>query len=124
MNKLRAPVCKYRVKFSAFVCAFAMLSLLSAPGRAQKNAPAPELLPTGQAITPTAAPLSRFQTLKPGLAGYPNHEVGYAVSTAVGPDDGTLLVLTSGYTEVRDKKGVKDKSASMEFIFVFDITKG
>ena len=105
------------------VCA-CVLALFPGVACAQKTASAPELLPTGQAISPTAAPLSRFQTLKPGLAGYPNHEVGFAVATAISPDGATLLVLTSGYTEVRDKKGVKDKSASMEFIFVFDITKG
>jgi YVTN family beta-propeller protein len=110
-------------RFVILACACA-LALLSVTVRAQKNVSAPELLPTGQAITPTAAPLSRFQTLKPGLTGYPNHEVGFAVATAISPDGATLLVLTSGYTEVRDKKGVKDKSASMEFIFVFDITKG
>jgi YVTN family beta-propeller protein len=109
-------------RFVILVCASA-LAILSATVRAQKNTSGPALLPTGQAITPTAAPLSRFQTLKPGLAGYPNHEVGFAVATAISPDGTTLLVLTSGYTEVRDKKGVKDKNASMEFIFVFDIAK-
>ena len=117
----REPVYKNRFVILACACALALF-----PGVvcAQKTASAPELLPTGQAITPTAAPLSRFQTLKPGLAGYPNHEVGFAVATAISPDGATLLVLTSGYTEVRDKKGVKDKNASMEFIFVFDIAKG
>src|SRR5580698_5473831 len=119
MNIFRGPVYKNRVAILACACAFAFLPAIA---RAQKNASAPELLPTGQAITPTAAPLSRFQTLKPGLAGFPNHEVGYAVSTAISPNGKTLLVLTSGYTEVRDKKGVKDKNASMEFIFVFDIS--
>ncbi len=58
------------------------------------------------------------------MKGYPNYEVGYAVSTAVSPDGGTLLVLTSGHTQVNDAKGQKDKNASMEFIFVFDITRG
>src|SRR5882724_6237237 len=113
-------------KYVIAVCAslIALVFVHSTTIRAQKKEPAPELLPTGQAITSIAAPLSRFQSLKPGVAGYPNHEVGYAVSTAVSPDGGTLLVLTSGYTEVRDAKGVKDKKASMEFIFVFDITKG
>jgi YVTN family beta-propeller protein len=117
----RGPV--YKNRFVILVCACA-LAVFPGTARSQKNMSAPELLPTGQAIAPTAAPLSRFQTLKPGLAGYPNHEVGFAVATAISPDGATLLVLTSGYTEVRDKKGVKDKSASMEFIFIFDITKG
>jgi YVTN family beta-propeller protein len=105
-------------------CVIGAIIASAAIVHAQKNGNSPELLPTGQAITPAAAPLSKFQSLKPGLAGYPNREVGYAVSTAVSPDGSTLLVLTSGYTEVRDAKGVRDKTASMEFIFVFDITKG
>jgi YVTN family beta-propeller protein len=120
MKIFRGPVYKNRFVVLVCTCAFAFL-----PGiiQAQKKEPAPELLPTGQAITPTAAPNSRFQTLKPGIAGFPNHEVGYAVATAISPDGATLLVLTSGYTGVNDAKGVKDKNASMEFIFVFDITK-
>ncbi len=122
MNKQNSQRPGKRIVILAAACA--VVALLSAQVRAQDKARAPELLPTGQAITPTATPGAHFQTLKPGLAGYPNHEVGYAVSTAVSPDGGTLLVLTSGYTAVNDAKGVKDKNASMEFIFVFDITKG
>jgi YVTN family beta-propeller protein len=122
MNAFREPA--YKNRFLIPTCMLVALTFFLLPAHAQKPAPAPELLPTGQAITPTAAPNSHFQTLKPGLAGYPNHEVGYAVATAISPDGGTLLVLTSGYTEVRDKKGVKDKNASEEFIFVFDITRG
>lgn len=121
MNIFKDPVYKSRFAVLTCACAFTFLPSIA---QAQRTASATELLPTGQAITPTAAPLSRFQTLKPGLTGYPNHEVGFAVATAISPDGTTLLVLTSGYTEVRDKKGVKDKNASMEFIFVFDITKG
>jgi DNA-binding beta-propeller fold protein YncE len=124
MNKLSLKRALNRSALAFLGCMFVMLIPHPTIVRAQKKQPASDLLPTGQSITPTAAPLSRFQTLKPGLAGYPNHEVGYAVSTAVSPDGGTLLVLTSGFTEVRDAKGVKDKKASMEFIFVFDITNG
>ena len=84
----------------------------------------PEFLPTGQTITPMAAPGARFQTLKPGVASSPGREMGYAVSTAVSPDGNTLLVLTSGFREWYDAKGVRDRAASNEFVFVFDITKG
>src|SRR5579864_8709394 len=124
MNDFRAPSYRHRMMICACACVLAILIFLAAPGCPQKKESAPELLPTGQAITPTAAPFSRFQTLKPGVKGYPNYEVGYAVSTAISPDGGTLLVLTSGHTQVNDAKGQKDKNASMEFIFVFDITKG
>ncbi len=113
MNIFRGPGYKNRFVILLCVCVYA---LFPAVIHGQKKEPLPQLLPTGQAITPTATMNSRFQTLKPGLAGFPNHEVGYAVSTAISPNGKTLLVLTSGYTEVRDKKGVKDKNASMEFI--------
>ncbi len=81
----------------------------------------PEYLPTGQAITPMAAPGARFQTLKPTQGG---RETGYAVSTAVSPDGNTLLVLTSGYRSWNDAKGVRDRAASTEFVFIFNIVKG
>jgi len=122
MKVFRAP--GYQTRMMHRACALTLLIIFSAPGRAQKKESSPELLPTGQAITPTAAPLSRFQTLKPGVPGFPNYEMGYAVSTAVSPDGATLLVLTSGHTQMNDAKGQKDKNASMEFIFVFDIAKG
>jgi DNA-binding beta-propeller fold protein YncE len=123
MNILKVLRGENRFGIVTRAAAVVALVLLAITARAQKSTSASELLPTGQAITPTAPPLSRFQTLKPGLPGYPNHEVGYAVSTAISPDGGTLLVLTSGYTGVNDAKGVKEKNASMEFIFIFDITK-
>src|SRR5579863_4805566 len=83
----------------------------------------PESLPTGAAITPLADPGAKFQRLKPGLPSSPGREMGYAVSTAVSPDGNTLLVLTSGFREWYDAKGVRDRAASNEFVFVFDITK-
>src|ERR1700722_20196562 len=102
MKVFRVPV--YQLRMMICAGALAMLIIFSATGRAQKKESSPELLPTGQAITPTAAPLSHFQTLKPGVKGFPNYEVGYAVSTAISPDGGTLLVLTSGHTQVNDAK--------------------
>ena len=101
-------------------------AILAWPSRtaAQQKSPASESLPTGQAITPMAVPGAQFQTLKPGVAGYKDREVGYAVSNAVSPDGNTLLVLTSGYNQVYDSRGVRDPAASSEFVFVFDISNG
>lgn len=119
MNVFRGPVYKNRFVILACACVLAFLPVII---HAQKKEPAAELLPSGQAITPAAAPNSRFQTLRPGIAGFPNHEVGYAVSTAISQNGKTLLVLTSGYTQVNDAKGAKDKNASVEFVFIFDIS--
>jgi hypothetical protein len=54
-------------------------------------------LPTGQLLSPTAAPGSTFAPLNPELPGLPSYTAGQAVTTAVSPDGRTLLVLTSGY---------------------------
>jgi DNA-binding beta-propeller fold protein YncE len=84
------------------------------------------LVPSGQSITPTAAPGSVFQDLNPGLANYPNYRAGQAIKTALSPDGTTLLVLTSGYNNVNFSSGpnlgYQDNSASTEYVFVYDVT--
>jgi YVTN family beta-propeller protein len=54
------------------------------------------LLPTGQVLTPTAAPGSTIQVLSTGLRDDGNADAAQAV-TALSPDGKTLLVLTSGW---------------------------
>src|SRR5215831_12145 len=83
---------------------------------------AQEVVPTGKAITPTAAPGSTFHTLNPGLAQFPNFVVGQAVTTAVSPNGKTLLILTSGFNLNNDTNGNQVNSASTEYVFVFDIS--
>ena len=53
------------------------------------------LLPTGQILTPTAAPGSTIQVLSTGLREDGNADAAEAVNTALSPDGKTLLVLTS-----------------------------
>src|SRR5215472_2998728 len=55
------------------------------------------ILPTGQVITPTAAPGSSIQVLSTGLRADGNADAAEAVTTALSPDRKTLLVLTSGW---------------------------
>jgi DNA-binding beta-propeller fold protein YncE len=94
------------------------------PVPAPRPAAAPELLPTGQSITPTAAPGSSFLMLKPDVPGRKNRFADDAVSTAVSPDGNTLLVLTSGYYLWNNSAGRADQAASTEYVLVFDISKG
>jgi YVTN family beta-propeller protein len=89
------------------------------------------LLPTGDYVTPTAAPGSTFTSLKPGLApDFPNYEVDHATSTAVSPDGKTLLVLTSGYNllvylaDAGANEGYGIPADTGEYVFVFDISSG
>src|SRR3984885_12970575 len=61
------------------------------------------LLPTGQFITPTAAPGSTIQALATGLRADGNADASEAVNTALSPDGRTLLVLTSGWNKGNDE---------------------
>jgi DNA-binding beta-propeller fold protein YncE len=83
-----------------------------------------EMLPTGQGITPNAATGAQFQDLDPGLAAYPEHRAGMAVTTVASHDGKTLLILTSGFNKIALPSGMPDPAASNEYVFVFDIAKG
>jgi YVTN family beta-propeller protein len=61
------------------------------------------LLPTGQFITPTAAPGSSIQVLATGLRADGNADASDAVNSALSPDGKTLLVLTSGWNRNNKK---------------------
>jgi DNA-binding beta-propeller fold protein YncE len=106
-----------------FICCGA-LAVAQQKTPAPQPAAAPEWLPTGQAITPTAAPGSLFQILKPEIPGRKNRYADDAVSTAVSPDGSTLLVLTSGYYLWNNSAGRADHAASTEYVLVFDISQG
>lgn len=84
----------------------------------------PVAIPTGQRITPLAAPGAVFTQLNPGLADLPNFTAGQAVTSAVSPNGKTLLVLTSGYNLNLDSNGNAIANASTEYVFVFDISSG
>src|SRR5580765_4479028 len=81
-------------------------------------------LPTGQTITPLAAPGSRFDPLALDLPTIGHAVAGQAVTTAITADGTTLFVLTSGYNLWRDKSGAKILDASTEHLFIYDITGG
>jgi YVTN family beta-propeller protein len=77
-------------------------------------------LPTGQFITPTAAPGSTFNLLNPGLTAFPHFTANGAVKTAVSPDGGTLLVLTSGYNLLSNAAGATVQGS--QYLFVYNIS--
>ncbi|MBD0389040.1 MAG: beta-propeller fold lactonase family protein, partial [Nostoc sp. C3-bin3] len=99
------------------------------------------LLPTGQIITPAAAPGSTFARLATGLRTDTNADAAEAVTTALSPDGKTLLVLTSGYNQnfknentgadltypVLDPltgKPSATRTPKAEWVFVFDVSSG
>ena len=82
------------------------------------------LTPTGQRITPIAAPHSQFVALSPGLADFPQFTAGQAISLTLSPDKKTLLALTSGYNRNNDAAGKTVQSASNEYVFVYGLETG
>jgi DNA-binding beta-propeller fold protein YncE len=85
--------------------------------------PASELLPTGVSITPLAARGTRFQPLNPDLPDRPGFTVDHPITTALSPDGGTLLILTSGFNRNFDPKGRAILDQSTEYVFVYDVRR-
>ncbi|MBK9966002.1 MAG: hypothetical protein IPP07_14280 [Holophagales bacterium] len=81
-----------------------------------------------QAITPLAAPGSRFQPMNPGLADFPAWLAQDAAHCVVSPDQKTLAVLTSGYNRVFFPYGTNanamNTADSTEYVFLYDISSG
>lgn len=88
--------------------------------------------PPGLYITPTALDQAVQQVLNPGLANYPNFVAGEAVKAVVSPDGKSLAILTAGmnslyYPNVGEPStnpniGQVDKTASTQFLFLYDIS--
>ena len=66
---------------------------------------AAEVTPTGQELTPTAAPGAVFQPLNPDLPNLPAYTAGQASNLALSPDGRTLLILTTGYNRTNAPNG-------------------
>jgi DNA-binding beta-propeller fold protein YncE len=78
--------------------------------------------PTGQTLTPNAAPGALFQPLNPGLAHWPGFLAGQASAIALSPDGKSLLILTSGFNRMAGPDGKGDAEASNEYVFVYDVS--
>jgi YVTN family beta-propeller protein len=88
--------------------------------------------PPGLFITPMALPHAAQQLLNPDLINYPNFVAGEAVKAVVSPDGKTLAILTAGmnslyFPNVGEPStnpliGTIDKTASTQFLFLYDIS--
>ena len=92
--------------------------------RAASSKPRPPIAPSGIRLTPTAAAGAAFVRLNPGLRDFPHYLAGQAVTTATSPDGDTLLILTSGYNQLRDRAAKVIAADSEEYVFVYDIGHG
>jgi YVTN family beta-propeller protein len=102
------------------------LTILAVAGlaNAQRNNDGDQKSPTppGLYITPTALANAVQQPLNPGLINYPNFVAGEAVKAVVSPDGKTLAILTAGMNSLYDTSGNVDKTASTQFLFLYDIS--
>ena len=101
---------------------FLTAAVLLVAGAAAAAPPAGQFIPTGQRITPRAAPGAIFQPLNPGLAALPGFTAGQASATALSPDRKTLLILTSGFNRNSGPDGKRVPELSNEYVFVYDVT--
>jgi DNA-binding beta-propeller fold protein YncE len=77
---------------------------------------------TAKSITPTAARGALFQELNPGVEMAPERRAGYAGALARSPNGKLLAIQTSGFPAYFDVGGKLLPEASMEYVFLFDIT--
>ena len=94
--------------------------LLLAPAAAL--AAEPQFTPTGQFVTPDAAPGAIFQPLNPHRPEDPAYTVGQAAAVALSPDGKTLAILTSGYNAMFSADGKLVPGLSTEFVFLYDVS--
>lgn len=102
---------------------FAIAALVAsfAAGAISAESPA-QMLPTGQALTPTNAPGAIFEPLIAHVGPHPSYVADGATAIAVSPDKREMLVLTSGYNLYNGPDGKLRKRQSTEYIFRFAIS--
>jgi len=82
----------------------------------------PQLLPTGQSISPLSLPGAKIVDLNPGLTDLPDFVAGGGITAVLSPDQKTLLVQTSGHNLVNVTTGDKKSLDSDQYVFVFDVS--
>jgi DNA-binding beta-propeller fold protein YncE len=83
--------------------------------------PAKQFLPTGQALTPVAAPDAHFTPLVARTGPHPSHIVDGAAAIAVSPDKREMLVLTSGFNQYNGPDGKVIPKLSTQYVFRYAI---
>ncbi|WP_254605187.1 YncE family protein [Sphingomonas bacterium] len=99
----------------------AMAALPSGIAAAQQSQE-PQLLPTGQALTPLAAPGARFEPLTTGIGPVPSYLADGAAAAATSPDGREMLVLTSGYNRVNGADGKVIEAQSVQYVFRYAVS--
>jgi DNA-binding beta-propeller fold protein YncE len=95
------------------------IAAMSAPALAAQ--PTRQFLPTGQALTPTAAPGARFSPLVVRTGPHPSYVADGAAAIAVSPDKREMLVLTSGFNHDNGPDGKLIQAQSTQYILRYAI---
>ena len=88
---------------------------------ASAQRPARMPLPTGQMISPLAAPGAKFSPLVAHVGPSPAFVADGAAAIAVSPDKRHMLVLTSGYNRFNGADGKVVPAQSTQYVFVYAI---
>ena len=78
-------------------------------------------LPTGQRLTPLAAPGARFEPLVTRVGPDPAYVADGAAAIARSPDGREMLVLTSGYNRVNGADGKTVAAQSVQYVLRYAI---
>ncbi|WP_246848195.1 bifunctional YncE family protein/alkaline phosphatase family protein [Sphingomonas beigongshangi] len=103
---------------------FCALALVVAPGVAASSPSqdsSGQALPTGQRLTPTAAPGARFEPLVTHAGPQPATLADGAAAIAVSPDRREMLVLTSGFNRFNGPDGKVVAAQSTQFVLRYRI---
>jgi hypothetical protein len=87
-----------------------------APSIARAAEPEKQLLPTGQVLTPQAAPGASFSPLRVRVGPHPSYVADGASAIAVSPNGREMLVLTSGYNHYNGADGKLLDKQSTQYI--------
>lgn len=100
-----------------------MILALALVSAASVAVAADDILPTGQRITPLAAPGSSMIALDPAVAEMPTLRLGWATNAVLSPDRRSLAVITSGLNGLADAEGKPvSPRAGGDYILIYDIT--
>jgi DNA-binding beta-propeller fold protein YncE len=100
------------------LCLAAVAALTASTAVAQTE---PQPLPTGQRITPLAAPGARFDPLVTRGGPKADYIADGAAAMAVSPDGKRLAVLTSGYNRWNGPDGKLNLAVSQQYVLLYDL---
>lgn len=106
----------------AAVLALTIPALAASPALAEPAAVAQgQPLPTGQSLTPLAAPGASFAPLVAHAGPHPEFVADGAAATAVSPDEREMLILTSGFNRFVGADGKIVPAQSGQYVFRYAI---